>query len=155
SGQAGHPRARRSHERARQRIRAPRAAGDRPGHSGRDVGGDRASTVHRAARGPDRRPERQADRGARPTRRAARAQRDLREALPAAVHRDGTRNTSIGDTMTEYLKGNYKLDAKVEEPAEASTDPTAEFEKKALSRLGGGACFLGKKRVPLNARAHP
>jgi hypothetical protein len=47
--------------------------------------------------------------------------------------------------MTEYLKGNYKLDAKIEEPAEASTDTTDEFEKKALSRLGGSICFVSKK----------
>jgi len=47
--------------------------------------------------------------------------------------------------MTDYLKGNYKLDAKIEEPAETSTDTTDEFEKKALSRLGGSICFVSKK----------
>jgi len=52
--------------------------------------------------------------------------------------------------MTEYLKGNYKLDAKIEEPAEASTDTTDEFEKKALSRLGGSICFVSKKGLIWN-----
>jgi len=52
--------------------------------------------------------------------------------------------------MTEYLKGNYKLDAKIEEPAEASTDTTDEFEKKALSRLGGSICFVSKKSLMWN-----
>ena len=47
--------------------------------------------------------------------------------------------------MTEYLKGNYKLDAKIEEPAETPGDTTDEFEKKALARLGGSICFVSKK----------
>ena len=47
--------------------------------------------------------------------------------------------------MTDYLKGNYKLDAKIEEPTEAAGDTTDEFEKKALSRLGGSICFVSKK----------
>jgi hypothetical protein len=47
--------------------------------------------------------------------------------------------------MTDYLKGNYKLDAKIEEPAGAAGDSTDEFEKKALARLGGSICFVSKK----------
>ena len=48
--------------------------------------------------------------------------------------------------MNEYLKGNYRLDAVIEdtgqgEPARA----VDEFEKKALSRLGGSICFVSKK----------
>jgi len=47
--------------------------------------------------------------------------------------------------MTEYLKGNYELDTQIT-PAEADeTDATSEFEKKALSRLGGSICFVSKK----------
>ena len=46
----------------------------------------------------------------------------------------------------EYLKGNYKLDAEIqEEPEEAEAGATAEFERKALSRLGGSICFVSKK----------
>jgi hypothetical protein len=47
--------------------------------------------------------------------------------------------------MTDYLKGNYKLDAKIEERQEAAPTSTDEFEKKALSRLGGSICFVSKK----------
>ena len=48
--------------------------------------------------------------------------------------------------MTEYLKGNYKLDVVVDaEVAGEEPDATAEFEKKALSRLGGSICFVSKK----------
>lgn len=48
--------------------------------------------------------------------------------------------------MTEFLKGNYELAAKIEEPAEATeASATDEFEKKALSRLGGSICFVSKK----------
>ena len=48
--------------------------------------------------------------------------------------------------MKEFLKGNYKLDAIIEE-REGGLEPstTAEFEKKALSRLGGSICFVSKK----------
>ena len=48
--------------------------------------------------------------------------------------------------MTEYLKGNYKVKTVIEEPA--TTDgagAAAEFEKKALARLGGSICFVSKK----------
>ena len=47
--------------------------------------------------------------------------------------------------MTDYLKGNYKLDAKIEEPPDEAPTSTDEFEKKALSRLGGSICFVSKK----------
>lgn len=47
--------------------------------------------------------------------------------------------------MTDYLKGNYKVDAKIEEPEDEAPTSTDEFEKKALSRLGGSICFVSKK----------
>jgi len=47
--------------------------------------------------------------------------------------------------LTEYLKGNYKLDAKIAPVDGEETDSTSEFEKKALSRLGGSICFVSKK----------
>ena len=48
--------------------------------------------------------------------------------------------------MTEYLKGNYRVDAKITEPAEAKeAKSTEEFERKALARLGGSVCFVSKK----------
>lgn len=48
--------------------------------------------------------------------------------------------------MTEFLKGNYELDVVIDADADgAKTDATAEFEKKALSRLGGSICFVSKK----------
>ena len=47
--------------------------------------------------------------------------------------------------MSEYLKGNYKVAAKIEETEEAAATSTDEFEKKALSRLGGSICFVSKK----------
>ena len=46
--------------------------------------------------------------------------------------------------MPEFLKGNYKVDATIEDKADAA-DSTDEFEKKALSRLGGSICFVSKK----------
>jgi hypothetical protein len=46
--------------------------------------------------------------------------------------------------MPEFLKGNYKLAASIEDKADAA-DSTDEFEKKALSRLGGSICFVSKK----------
>ena len=46
--------------------------------------------------------------------------------------------------MPEFLKGNYKLAAVIEDKA-AAADATDEFEKKALSRLGGSICFVSKK----------
>lgn len=46
--------------------------------------------------------------------------------------------------MPEFLKGNYELAASIEDKADAA-DSTDEFEKKALSRLGGSICFVSKK----------
>ena len=46
--------------------------------------------------------------------------------------------------MPEFLKGNYKVKATIEDKADAA-DSTDEFEKKALSRLGGSICFVSKK----------
>jgi hypothetical protein len=48
--------------------------------------------------------------------------------------------------MPEFLKGNYKVDVKIEDKADAA-DSTDEFEKKALSRLGGSICFVSKKSL--------
>jgi hypothetical protein len=48
--------------------------------------------------------------------------------------------------MTEYLKGNYKLDVVIEEREDArESGSTEEFERKALARLGGSICFVSKK----------
>lgn len=48
--------------------------------------------------------------------------------------------------MSEYLKGNYKLDAAIEAPTDdEDTAVTSDFEKKALARLGGSICFVSKK----------
>ena len=41
--------------------------------------------------------------------------------------------------MTDYLKGNYPLDAKIEEPEVADCNA---FERLATSRLGGSICFV-------------
>ena len=46
--------------------------------------------------------------------------------------------------MKEFLKGNYKVKAVIEEK-KGKADSTDEFEKKALSRLGGSICFVSKK----------
>ena len=48
--------------------------------------------------------------------------------------------------MPEFLKGNYKVDTKIEDKGDAA-DSTDEFEKKALSRLGGSICFVSKKSL--------
>lgn len=48
--------------------------------------------------------------------------------------------------MKEFLKGNYKVEAEIEEnPDAAAAGATDEFERKALSRLGGSVCFVSKK----------
>lgn len=48
--------------------------------------------------------------------------------------------------MKEFLKGNYKIDIVIEEKEEAEeSGATAEFEKKALTRLGGSICFVSRK----------
>ena len=43
--------------------------------------------------------------------------------------------------MTEYLKGNYPLNATI---SGAETTPCSPFEKAALARLGGSICFVAK-----------
>ena len=48
--------------------------------------------------------------------------------------------------MPEFLKGNYTVKATIEDKADAA-DSTDEFEKKALSRLGGSICFVSKKSL--------
>jgi hypothetical protein len=48
--------------------------------------------------------------------------------------------------MPEFLKGNYRLDATIEDKQDAA-DSTDAFEKKALSRLGGSICFVSKKSL--------
>jgi hypothetical protein len=47
--------------------------------------------------------------------------------------------------MKEFLKGNYKLDTVIEDGDTDAPNSTDEFEKKALSRLGGSICFVSKK----------
>lgn len=48
--------------------------------------------------------------------------------------------------MNEFLKGNYTLDVVIkEQEEEQGPASTAEFEKKALARLGGSICFVSKK----------
>jgi hypothetical protein len=48
--------------------------------------------------------------------------------------------------MSQYLKGNYTLDAVIEESTtEEGARAVEEFERKALSRLGGSICFVSKK----------
>lgn len=48
--------------------------------------------------------------------------------------------------MPEFLKGNYTLDVVIEAVAgDAEAEATAEFERTALSRLGGSVCFVSKK----------
>jgi len=56
--------------------------------------------------------------------------------------------------MPEFLKGNYKVDAIIEDKADAA-DSTDEFEKKALSRLGGSICFVSKKGLMWQGEAQP
>lgn len=51
--------------------------------------------------------------------------------------------------MPEFLKGNYKVDATIEDKADAANS-TDEFEKKALARLGGSICFVSKKGLIWN-----
>ena len=56
--------------------------------------------------------------------------------------------------MPEFLKGNYKVDTKIEDKGGAA-DSTDEFEKKALSRLGGSICFVSKKSLIWQGEAQP
>jgi hypothetical protein len=56
--------------------------------------------------------------------------------------------------MPDFLKGNYKVDTKIEDTGDAA-DSTDEFEKKALSRLGGSICFVSKKSLMWTGEAQP
>ena len=56
--------------------------------------------------------------------------------------------------MPEFLKGNYKVAATIEDKAEAA-DSTDAFEKKALSRLGGSICFVSKKGLIWKGEMQP
>jgi len=56
--------------------------------------------------------------------------------------------------MPEFLKGNYKVDTKIEDKGDAANS-TDEFEKKALSRLGGSICFVSKKSLIWHGEAQP
>lgn len=48
--------------------------------------------------------------------------------------------------MKEFLKGNYAVPAEIIETEPADGDgATAEFEEKALARLGGSICFVSKR----------
>jgi hypothetical protein len=48
--------------------------------------------------------------------------------------------------MKEFLKGNYKLDVEIKETVdEERSQLESEFERKAMSRLGGSICFVSKK----------
>jgi hypothetical protein len=53
--------------------------------------------------------------------------------------------------MNQYLKGNYQLNVVIDDTtAAAEIGATAEFERKALSRLGGSICFVSKKAFVWN-----
>jgi len=56
--------------------------------------------------------------------------------------------------MPQFLKGNYKVETKIEDKGDAA-DSTDEFEKKALSRLGGSICFVSKKSLMWQGEAQP
>ncbi len=48
--------------------------------------------------------------------------------------------------MKEFLKGNYKVDTEIKESVDDERSQLeTEFERKALSRLGGSICFVSKK----------
>ncbi len=50
--------------------------------------------------------------------------------------------------MKEFLKGNYKVDTEIKETVdEERSQLEADFERKALSRLGGSICFVSKKAL--------
>ena len=53
--------------------------------------------------------------------------------------------------MTKFLKGNYTLDVTIDETGDGEAMQTVEeFERKALSRLGGSICFVSKKSLIWN-----
>ena len=48
--------------------------------------------------------------------------------------------------MSKFLKGNYELNANIDDTRADDAERTVEeFERKALSRLGGSICFVSKK----------
>jgi hypothetical protein len=58
--------------------------------------------------------------------------------------------------MKEFLKGNYKVDTEIKETLdEERSQLEAEFERKALSRLGGSICFVSKKNFVWQGEAQP
>ena len=58
--------------------------------------------------------------------------------------------------MKEFLKGNYKVDVEIKESVDAERSQLeAEFERKALSRLGGSICFVSKKAFVWTGEAAP
>jgi len=58
--------------------------------------------------------------------------------------------------MKEFLKGNYKVDGEIKETVdEERSQLEAEFERKALSRLGGSICFVSKKSFVWHGEAQP
>jgi len=58
--------------------------------------------------------------------------------------------------MKEFLKGNYKVDTEIKETVdEERSQLESEFERKALSRLGGSICFVSKKAFIWTGDAKP
>jgi hypothetical protein len=58
--------------------------------------------------------------------------------------------------MKEFLKGNYKVDTEIKETvADERSQLETEFERKALSRLGGSICFVSKKSFIWNGDQDP
>ena len=58
--------------------------------------------------------------------------------------------------MKEFLKGNYKVDTEIKETvADERSQLETEFERKALSRLGGSICFVSKKSFIWNGDQEP
>jgi hypothetical protein len=56
--------------------------------------------------------------------------------------------------MKEFLKGNYKVDTEIKETvADERSQLETEFERKALSRLGGSICFVSKKAFIWNGES--
>jgi len=48
--------------------------------------------------------------------------------------------------MSKFLKGNYELNVNIDDTRADDAERTVEeFERKALSRLGGSICFVSKK----------
>ena len=91
------PGARRGHLGARQRIRAPRAAGARDADARPHHAGHRAPPVDHPQRRPHRRPGARPDRRAGHARRAARAERRLPQAARPAVRRSRRRRCGSSD----------------------------------------------------------